>query len=454
MMPTASGRRADVLVAHAMFAVATAELLMREWYHRTSAEALKQVVVLVGWAMVTSLLLASMRWRRERGGSRWPARVAVLVGVAAVGEAMFGIALRGLAASDVTGQAIVWALAGLLAAGVAGLLRVAADSTWCRWRNALATAATILVLSQPALALLRAPVLVWPPVAPGASTQRSALVFLLLDEMDASLAPAFVDRLKAGGFEVRHRDVRPVGPNTITVVPQMFARVPFNYPKPCGPSAICSASHVLDFARVEASRPDIDVVGFYHPYCAIRGLRWCDRLEAEPVLLDAERWGCALWRRIGVPQRDPQRCDAAYNRVWQRLRDRTLEAFWRAPLWQKGGVLFAHLPLPHPPGAAAGRTLDAEYLGNAAMAVDLVQRIGVRLRDAGLEMRLVVFSDHPLRRAQWCREYAPYARTSACDGSVRSQEHAVPLIVAGTRPPPIDDIADNGAVFEIAARWR
>ena len=453
MIDTVSDRRADPLVAHAMFAVAMIELLMRDAYHRTSAEALKQVLVVVAWTLVALLLLASMPRRREMGHRAWPARVAVLVGLVAVGDVMLGIALRGVASSGAAGLAMVWALVGGLALGSASLLRTT-TANWCRWRNALATAAIIFLASQPALALLHAPAIAWPPAAQGTPVPRTATVFLLLDELDASLAPAFVDRLQAAGYDVRHRGVRPVGPNTITVVPQMFAGVSFNHPKPCGPSAICSAAHVLDFARVSASRPDVDVVGFYHPYCALRGLRWCERLEAEHVLLDADRWGCALWRRVGVPRLDPQRCDAAYNRVWQRLRDRALEAFWRAPVWHEGGFLFAHLPLPHPPGATRGGSLDLEYLGNAANAVDLVQHISERLRDAGLAMRLVIFSDHPLRRAQWCGEYAPYVRTSACAGPARAQEYAVPVIVAGAQPPAIDDIVDNGAVFEIAARWR
>ncbi len=444
----------DAILAHVVLASAAAELAIREGYHRAAAEPARVVLLAVGYLVVLALLAASRKLTAEPGRRRLQ-RSGVILAVGAAVYTLFGYALATLLVGlpAVVRQGLIGALvcAGLMAAAWAWRL---GEASWARWSRAIATACVVFASSPVIYSMIHAPRFEWPPVSDGSpGPRRTATLFLLLDEMNASSAAPLVDVLRARGLDVASRAIATVGYSTGKVVPEMFSGQRFDEAKPCSLTAICSASQVLDFGRITASRPDIDVVGFFHPYCAIQGLRWCERVAIRSALLDPERWRCAIWRRTGLPtDLPPAKCRGRYSHFWEALIRDTIDALWRAPIWREGGLLFAHLPLPHPPGADPGGSLDSHYRHNLERAARLLDAMLVRARDADMELRVVIFSDHPLRQAQWCSDYDAYV-DMGCKPEPALHDERVPLIVAGKRLPNLDDITSNAQVFRLAARW-
>jgi hypothetical protein len=116
-----------------------------------------------------------------------------------------------------------------------------------------------------------------------------------------------------------------------------------------------------------------------------------------------------------------------------------------------GGMLYAHLPLPHPPGERPGGTLKQDYQDNLALASEFLGQMVDRARAAKLErLRLVVFSDHPLRQSLWCSK--PAYRAQGCQPVAELEDAQVPLIVGtlGSEPPELDAIKSNAQVFDLA----
>lgn len=444
----------DPVSAHAALLSALAELVLRESYHRVSAEALGILVVTLVWIGVLSTLLLRARARDDRTRSGI-GRVGVLIAAAAAAYVLAGPATTTLAANRASWYVAVAASA-IVLVGSALWAFTADEGAWARVRRVLVMGCVVFMTSQLVFAAWRAPQLIWPPVGPAETpgSRKAATLFLLLDELNAKSAAPFVDVLRMRGLSVNAKSIATVGDSTSKVIPEMFSGLRFEQAKPCGLTAICSVSNVLDFARIVASRPDIDVVGFFHPYCAIRGLRSCERITMSSTLMDPERWLCAVWRRTGLPTDLPtSRCSSVYNRVWGDLTRETIAALWRAPVWREGGFLFAHLPLPHPPGSDATGSLQSHYQDNLNRAVLLVDQMLTRARDAGLEPRLVIFSDHPLRQSHWCTHYAPYA-AGGCVPQEALHDEQVPLIIAGEHLPTSGFIANNAQVFGLAAMWR
>ena len=444
----------DVSAAHLALLSAAAELVLREAYHRISTESIGIFVVAVVWIGVLVASLVRARARDSRTG-RGIGRLAVLLAVATTLYVLAGPATAVLA-SHVAWRYVVMTASAIALVGAALWALAADDNAWTRARRVLVMGCVLFMTSQLVFSALRAPWLVWPPVGQAAQedSRRTATVFLLLDELNAKSAEPLVELLRRQGLTVRAKPIATVGDSTRKVIPEMFSGLRFEQAKPCGTTAICGVSNVLDFARISASRPDVDVVGFFHPYCAIRGLRTCERLPIRLTLLDADRWLCAMWRRTGIPTDLPaSRCNGVYNRAWADLLRETIDALWRAPVWREGGFLFAHVPLPHPPGADVDGSLQSHYQDNVNRAILLVADMLPRVHASGLELRLVIFSDHPLRQVYWCTHHIPYA-TSGCAPHEAFQDEQVPLIIAGERLPALEAITTNAQVFNLAATWR
>lgn len=449
-------RLSDVLAAHIVLASAAVELLVRETYHRVSAEATGVVQVAVGWMVVLILTLQGRRVNRDVVRLRLRRSAFML----ATAVAFYILAGPGMAALLSRRSALVQHVATASILGgflvcVAWTWRMA-DSPWTRLYRAVALACVVFMGSPIAFSGLQAPRVAWPSgrADEAASHPRTATLFLLLDELNAKSAEPFLEVMRARGLQARMKAVPTVGDSTAKVVPEMFSGMRFEQAKPCSPSAICSSSNVFDFGRVVATGSDVDVVGFFHPYCAMQGLRFCERKTVSSALLQPDRWTCALRKRLGL-QGGPwsSRCSAVHGRVWSELARDVVEALWRAPVWREGGFLLAHLPLPHPPGTDPEGSLQAHYHDNVGRAARLVDEMLRRLRDAGIEAQVVIFSDHPLRQQLWCDSYVPYrANGCALDEAYRDEE--VPVIVGGREIPSLDGVITNAQVFSLAASWR
>jgi hypothetical protein len=354
----------------------------------------------------------------------------------------------------------VWEVAGInfISTSTVVLLMLAAGCT-AFWIKDLIWHRTRRVMVAVPLLLAITPVLVGPAMAPAAEwPARQALpdqehpsppvVLLLLDELGAAAAQPLVDALVAEGWPVTSKAIKPVGDMTLKVIPQMFIGKSFPDARPCAPTTVCDRFHALDFSTVTASRPDIDIVGFYHPYCAIQDLRWCLRLAPEPALLSSDRWRCAALRLL---DRSPQssECREIPLKRWRQLVESVLTGADQAPFWQKGGMLYIHVPLPHPPGASANGSLREHYADNIAQATGFVKHLSKRLRERfGANARLVIFSDHGLRYHYACT--TPLYSALPCDIPDTYKSSEVPLIVAGPAPTSMSRVTTNAEVFSLA----
>lgn len=426
---------ADGIAGLLLLLSATIELGLRESFYRISSEGPGLLMLALG------LVLVLAAWRFGKGPWRRVALIAaIMVWLPTCGASLWPWPWGGLGAA-----ALVVASLSLMAGRVD-------EIRWTAIRRALVTAGLIFVASQPILAAWRAPSVDWPSIAAEAAGPRPALtVVVLLDELNARAAGPIAAAMGRTGLPVLRRAILPAGDATSKVVPALFTGRKFDEVKPCGWLTVCSGDEVLDFERIQASRPDIDIVGFYMPYCAVGGLRSCAVLSPQQPYLDWRRWRCAIQRRSGAVARlggEVERRDCAMlgGRVWADLGDRVEAAIWRAPVWQHGGLLFVHAPLPHPPGQGGG-TLEEHYRANVQKAGRLVGAIADRLARQNRDFAFVVFSDHPLRAGVWCK--STQYRDHGCPLDPALRDDRVPLLVAGAVDPAKVDIESNKDVFQL-----
>jgi hypothetical protein len=432
---------------------ATEELLINELYFKLAAEVPR--LMLIGLVAGAVLLLVGIA-RRLAPEVLWISRLAVFAGLgtwlAVVGSPALHNAFGAPALSD-------WVLivVSLLLAGGALGAPWWRERLWAAFRRVVAVACLLFVTSQPVVAFLRAPVLSWPEWIqqdPASSPTNDVTVFLLLDELNAKSGGAILQALKDAGWATQSKALTTVGNSTSQVVPAMLTQRRFDNAKPCGLKTICSQGNVLDFSKVVASRPDVDVVGFYHPYCAMQGLRFCAHLAPASPAFHAKRWWCAAQRRSAwlssVTGRTTEGdCSALNGVVWDGLAAQVEQALWRAPVWERGGFLFAHVPLPHLPGEKPGATIVEHYQANIERAARLVGRVALRINQMpNRRARIVIFSDHPLREGLWCN--STQYQHNGCPLPPEWKDDKVPLIVAGELSPVFSQVESNKDVFLIA----
>lgn len=282
-------------------------------------------------------------------------------------------------------------------------------------------------------------------VSPPISNENT--IILLLDELSASSALPISDQLSKSGLSVIMTEINPVGENTINVIPAIWMRKNFDESSPCGPTQLCSGTNVLDFSKVEASFDNIDIVGFFHRYCSIRGLRSCyfSPLASNSAVIETV---CSF---PGLDRLAWLGCYDAASIVGSALitRRNTERALMEAPFWQKGGILYAHLLGPHPILSIPNKSLSDEYDDNLMNAATLTRLIADKAKLLfGTNFRIVVFSDHPLRNDLWCTN--PVYKRLGCKIRQSQISTKVPLIIASAYflDSPLN-IDNNGAVFDL-----
>jgi hypothetical protein len=361
-----------------------------------------------------------------------------------------------------SGRALKLVVAGLVAGLGLWLARRLSDGAWRRLARATGVASIAFVGAAYLLVNAGADAVAWPPparadsgAAPSASGRmRSAprnVVFILLDELGDTAAPPVARAIAEAGFSIASKSLDAAGADTINVIPAMFTRKNFDHAAPCGISAICSGTHVLDFSRIHVTRPDVDVVGLYHPYCRIPGLRSCFQLEGPQTFENPYlRLLNVYLARLGRPILDSDPEAPASGAGKQGDVDRMVDAMMQAPFWRSGGVLYAHLPLPHPPSLSGWHSLDADYAANIEVAAALVSRVSSAARRRfGDEVRIVVTADHALRPRIWCSDsvFNGY-HGQGCALRPEFRATKVPLIVGGAPPTRLDAITSNRDVFD------
>lgn len=437
----------------ALLAVAFAELALQEAYFRFSASSIGLLVLLTSAVVAAAAHGLVRRFARGRLVDLLQ-RLLFLLSALVAGYWLLGPHLAGLL--DGMHRGATWAGWAALLMALVGLLRLDADR-WAQLRPALWMAGALFVGSGPVLGALRTRDVAWPPGFQASDAAgdagRVATIVFLLDELNARSAGPIADVLRQQGLKVDIKAVPSVGDSTARVLPAMFTGQLFQQARPCGLSTICSPDLALNFSHISATRPDIDVVGFYHPYCAITGLRSCVRTAVELAAFNPSRWQCGLWRRFGWPLGvDANSCRASAVGVWGRLTDQVLASVSQAPALTRGGVLFAHLPLPHPPGHSDDGTLAQHYDANLQRAASAVGQTLHKAAGNGLALRVLIFSDHPLRQPAWCRGY-PGFFSGPCAPVDRLLDDKVPLIVAGATTPDLGAHSSNLNVFALMAGW-
>lgn len=344
------------------------------------------------------------------------------------------------------------ALATGLAAGVL-TLKISLD-IWKRLHLAFIVGGLIFTLFPVVLANTLAPTVYWPSPSDQAPTQEAPnmpaqnTIVLLLDELSASAAGPVVDQLKDAGLHVTASSIDPAGKNTINVIPAIWTRSNFDQSAPCGPTQLCSASQVFDFAKVQASSANIDIVGFYHRYCSIQGLRSCS-FSPFPTASAVTELACTF---PGFNKLGNIRCIASApdRSAFIALRDNMQKKLLEADFWQKGGVLYAHLLEPHPLMGVPLKPLQEEYTDNIVNGAAFVKLIAQKAKLVfGDDFKIIVFSDHPLRPESWCAD-KHYIKLG-CNISTAHRSAQVPLIVA--TPPvnktPEQKLKSNQHIFDL-----
>lgn len=328
-----------------------------------------------------------------------------------------------------------------------------------RMPRAVAAATLAFALTPFVMSSTFAPSTQWPPIEDPASARQPPaphnLVLLLLDELGDDAAQPIVASLEAAEFEIAVKSLEAAGDDTINVIPAMFTRRSFAQAKPCGPTALCSGRAMVDFAKVHASRPDIDVIAMYHRYCNIRGLRSCHEVEVPANFRNAYI-GLAnhYLARIGLPLKNADLELAVSTGLKGEVVRQQREALARAAFWDRGGVLYAHLPLPHPPGHGGTSSLNVDYETNLRLANDVVLEVAHRATARfGDDVTIFITSDHGLRRRIWCSVSAfnPY-RNLNCQVRQEFLSPRVPLIAArkGVKPQ-LPAISNNRNIFDVIA---
>jgi hypothetical protein len=327
---------------------------------------------------------------------------------------------------------------------LAGLL---SHSVWEKARSAGVAGLWVFFASGPVLGWWFAQPLNLAATPAEETPRYAAVAVVVLDEFSASASTNLVEQLRLAGFHVQSRAVAPAGSTTAQVIPALLTGRPFDNAIACGATTICSTNTSLDFSQIQLMRSDVDMIGFFHPYCAIKGTRSCTFV---PYPDSGMRWTCRIARRAGdLAATEIRRCQELARDQWAQMTQQVVDGLWSAPFWQRGGLLYAHVPLPHPPGDGPARSLGEDYARNILKAEALVLDMAARMqRQQGKDFRLIVTSDHPLRPQLWCLHYL--YRYSGCHVDATHVDTQVPVIVVSGRPVAPIEMQSNQRVLELA----
>jgi hypothetical protein len=305
-----------------------------------------------------------------------------------------------------------------------------------------------------------------PLSATSAQTQRR-VVWLIFDELDERVAfaarppgvslPEF-DRLQQESFTATN--AFPPGSHTMQSLPALLTGQLVAAVKPVGPDELLltiapqqttvrwsTQADIFNAAR--AAGLNTAVVGWYHPYCRIIGAR-LNACYAEPAsqLIDFTRFSFAdnLRRQarsllyllpFAKAPRPPTRQLNADALRSDHLNDyRALVAHADALTTdQRFGLVFVHLPVPHPPNiydratGAFTTTGASTYLDNLALADRTFGELRRAMERAGTweQTTVLVSSDHWWRADFWRGHPFWTAEDEAL--SAGRVDHRVPFLV-------------------------
>lgn len=258
------------------------------------------------------------------------------------------------------------------------------------------------------------------------------IVVLLLDELSPESSGLIVDALRQRNASVHATDIAAAGVNTINAIPAMLTGQRFDYSMPCGVTLLCSDGKSLDFSTLRVTGRAVDIVGILPAYCAIQGLRSCVSIHPETAVPALQALACDLLRSLFV---NACKSNLANDRGQEIAASRKAveESIMTAPFWENGGLLYAHVLLPHPVGLSPTLSLEQEYQANvvesAKLASQILERLNARFKD---NFVFILTSDHPLRVDFHCR-FSPYSREN-CKTGLPENRGRVPFILVSPKP--------------------
>jgi hypothetical protein len=295
--------------------------------------------------------------------------------------------------------------------------------------------------------------MVWLDDGGAKQTKKIATIVLLYDEMNANVSHGIVDVLASNGMKVGTKMVLPVHSATAQVVPAIFSGRSFKIANACGYTRVCSEEAVLDFSQITVNRGDVDVIGFYLPYCEILGLRSCERVVVKRSVFDIKHWRCAVENFLNNTEYGKNNfCQKLHHEAFAEMREKVIGALLDAPALQRGGGVFAHLPLPHPPANMTG-TLSEQYKSNVSKAELVLTQVLNKLNENKIEPRILIFSDHPLRPAMWCARESDQFDAPCVVPAELLDDHVPFIVAARSNVPSIAHVQSNQQVFDVLREW-
>jgi hypothetical protein len=436
----------DLLAGSAAVLAFVGSIELGRLYHGNYGLSFDDFVPL-SYLLVSWLSFGVLWWRHSR-------RIFVLGRIWMWLSLLVGLAVRfGALSMQIWGSALTALMIGFLLCIGIWISCKASAWVWAGLRRVIAFVPALFVIAPMVAGYGMDGPVVWLEGSTSRQSTSNATVVLLLDELNATSSAGLQKVLTDRGLQVNYKPVLPVHGSTNEVVPAVFTGLDFKGARACGLARVCANSHALDFAQVSVQRDDVDVVGFHHPYCAIQGLRSCLRLSTSRSIWEDGRWDCALQRRFGIKKdRDEKECQLLAHVAWHDMRGKVIDGLMNAPTLERGGVVFAHVPLPHPPAAGTG-TLADQYTTNLKQSEEMLAAILDRLAANKIEPRVMIFSDHPLRPAMWCTNSAAQF-DAPCVVTPDLVDDHVPLIVAvRSNVPSIAHVQSNQQVFDVLRDW-
>ena len=262
--------------------------------------------------------------------------------------------------------------------------------------------------------------------------QPENIVVLLLDELSPESSDLIVDALRQRNASTYATDIAAAGVNTLNAIPAMLTGQRFDYSMPCGVTLLCSDGKSLDFSKLRVTGRAVDIVGILPAYCAIQGLRSCVSIHPETAVPALQSLTCDLLRSLFVNACKSNLADDRGKEIAAN-RKAVEESIMKAPFWENGGLLYAHVLLPHPVGLSPTLSLEQEYQANvvesAKLASQILERLTSRFKD---NFVFVLTSDHPLRVDFHCR-FSPYSREN-CKTGLPENRGRVPFILVHSEP--------------------
>jgi len=254
-------------------------------------------------------------------------------------------------------------------------------------------------------------------------------IYLLLDELSDTAIDPIIRALESENIKPIRSSLITAGSDTIFSIPAMITGKKFDQARPCSATAVCSGGNILDFSKISQVENKLSIVGVHHPYCAIKGLRYCYQSMLptyESIIIDSV---CFFTKLVYRGQLDFCSSRLMPPNLVNNVRNEMFSAYWAAPFWSEGGVMFAHFLLPHPPGLHIEGGLNEEYAANINDAALFVTANIVALdKKFDKNYTLVITTDHPLRRNVWCK-FKRYSNDGCMSDPLYSSKN-VPMIVA------------------------